>query len=141
MGWVQDLLREVPLSSVLKERVALADEKYEGAMKEIEALSGRVIALEKENAELRAQLPQGQKLGDDTVRVLVHLFRTDDLDGRDVGAMSRALGMERGVLKYHLDRLDDVKLAECPGGNYVEGHFYWALTSDGRRHVIEHKLI
>jgi hypothetical protein len=29
MGWLQDLLKEVPLSSVLKERVALAEEQYE----------------------------------------------------------------------------------------------------------------
>jgi hypothetical protein len=28
MGWLQDLLKEVPLSSVLRERVTLAEQKY-----------------------------------------------------------------------------------------------------------------
>jgi DNA-binding transcriptional ArsR family regulator len=141
MGWIEDLLKEVPLSAVLKERVELADQKYEAAMRENEALKRRLTNLEKENAELRARLPHGQEIGDDTVRVLVHLFKTHEMDDQDVGAMARALTMERGVLQYHLDRLDEAKLAECTGGNYVDGHVYWALTPEGRRYAVERKLI
>jgi hypothetical protein len=40
MGAIQDLLTEVPLSAVLKERVALADQKYERAKEEIEGYRG-----------------------------------------------------------------------------------------------------
>jgi DNA-binding MarR family transcriptional regulator len=83
---------------------------------------------------------QGGGLGEDTARVLAHPFRAEG-DSRDVGMMARALQMEKGVMKYHLDRLDEAGFATCTGGSYVSGHVYWALTPDGRRHVVEHKLI
>jgi hypothetical protein len=76
MGAIQDLLTEVPLSAILRERVALAEQKYEGAIKEIAALKERVRALEQENAAIRAHVPtQDAKLDADTARVLAYLFR------------------------------------------------------------------
>jgi DNA-binding MarR family transcriptional regulator len=143
MGSIQDLLEQVPLASVLRERVALADQKYEAALRETEQLKRKVEALERENAELREQISQAKEayLSDDTKRVLVHLFKTTQLEARDVGAMATALGMERGLLKYHLDRLHEAGLTETTGGNYLHGHVYWALTPAGRRRVVEGKLI
>jgi DNA-binding transcriptional ArsR family regulator len=145
MGSIQDLLQEVPLAAVLRERVALADQKYEAAIRQVEALKQRVTALEHENAELRAQIPRQIKsspaLSDDTVRVLVQIFRARDIEDRDVGALAQVLGMERGVMQYHLDRLYDGGLAETTGGNYLHGHVYWGLTPKGRQHVVERKLI
>jgi hypothetical protein len=144
MSLVQDLLKEVPLSAVLQERVKLAEDRYTAANKEIESLKQRIGALEKENAELRAKIPQDDadvSLSADTSRVLVHLFRVRDIEDRDVGAMCHALGMENGVLKYHLDCLREANLADVTGGNYLHGHVYWALTPAGRKHVVEGKLI
>jgi hypothetical protein len=80
-------------------------------------------------------------LNEDTSRVLVHMFRTQRHEDRDVGAMAGALELERSVLEYHLDRLADAKLAETAGWNYLHGHVYWALTPEGRQHVIEHGLM
>ena len=145
MGWLQDLLKEVPLSNVLRERVALAEETYDRAIREIEDYKQRIAALERENETLtlRAQVPSepASGLGKDTVRVLVHLFGAEEIDDRDIGAMSRELAMERGVLEYHLDRLKKSGLADVTGGNYALEHVYWAVTPEGRRHVVEGKLI
>jgi hypothetical protein len=71
MGCLQDLLKEVPLSSVLRERVALAEEKFERVNKELETCKQRVAGLEREIETLRAQLPvkQPKALNDDTTRV------------------------------------------------------------------------
>jgi DNA-binding MarR family transcriptional regulator len=80
-------------------------------------------------------------LNEDTARVLVHMFRTQRHEDRDVGAMAGVLELERSVLEYHLDRLADAKLAETAGGNYLHGHVYWALTPKGRQHVVEHGLM
>jgi hypothetical protein len=142
MGAIQDLLQEVPLSAVLKERVALAEQKYEGAMRESADLKQRVNVLEQENAALRAQIPKRHdgSLDEDTARVLAHLFRAEG-DQRDVGITSRALGMEKGVVKYHLDQLKEAGLALSTGGNYLHGHSYWGLTPAGRRYAVEKKLI
>ena len=47
MSLVQDLLKEVPLSAVLQERVKLAEDRYTAANKEIESLKQRIGALER----------------------------------------------------------------------------------------------
>ena len=69
--------------------------------------------------------------GSETARVLVHLFRSDEKNERDIGVMSTALRMERNVLQCHLDRLYEAKLAESVGSNFVYQHVYWALTPEG----------
>lgn len=46
MGWIQDLLKEVPLSAVLKERVALAEQKFHEAVEEARKPRQRVADLE-----------------------------------------------------------------------------------------------
>jgi DNA-binding HxlR family transcriptional regulator len=51
-----------------------------------------------------------------------------------------SLNMERGVLQYHLDRLDAAGLAHVTGSNYVDEHTYWGLTPQGRQYVVERKL-
>jgi DNA-binding MarR family transcriptional regulator len=144
MGWLQDFLKDVPLSDAQRERIALAEVRYDRAIHEVEGYKRRVAALELENESLtlRAQVPSepASGLGSDTVRVLVHLFGVEEIDGRDVGAMCRELAMERGALEHHLDRLKKSGLADVTGGNYVLEHVYWALTPEGRRHVAEGKL-
>ena len=142
MGWLQDLLKEVPLSSVLKERVELAEAKYEGALKESAGYKQRIVDLQRENEELRAQIPsKPSSLGKDTESVLVHLFKTASRQDRDVGIMAGELGMERSVMQYHLDRLKDASFAKVTSGNYIDDHTYWGLTPEGRQHAVESKLI
>jgi DNA-binding MarR family transcriptional regulator len=141
MGWIEDLLKEVPLSAVLRERIALEGQKYEGAIREVDALKKKVAALERENAELRDQIPQRKEtsLSEDTARVLVQIFKARDIDERAVGNIAGALNMDPGVLEYHLDRLDEAGLALLTSSD--EEHTYWGLTPKGRRHVVERKLI
>jgi hypothetical protein len=81
---------------------------------------------------------QQSVLADETIRVLVHMFRADNYEHREVNAMAKALQLEENVLRYHLDRLQEAKLTETTGFNYVQGAAYWDLTPDGRRYVIEH---
>jgi DNA-binding transcriptional ArsR family regulator len=91
---------------------------------EIENLKQRIGVLENENAELRANIPQNVDvpLSADTSRVLVHLFRAREIEDRDVGAISSALGMEKGLLKYHLDHLQEAELADVTGGDCRSGN-------------------
>jgi hypothetical protein len=48
--------RELRLMIACRERVALAEQKYEHALKENEGLKQRLAVLEDENARLRAQI-------------------------------------------------------------------------------------
>jgi hypothetical protein len=141
MGAIQDLLTEVPLSAVLKERVALADQKYERAREEIEGYKKRIAVLEREVETLRAQIPSDgpDALDSDAERALVHLFRAIEIDARDVGYMARTLGIEHGVLRFHLDQLADAGFAGVSGAR--DGHVYWMIKPVGRGYVMKHKLI
>ena len=140
MGWIHDLLQEVPLSAVLQERVALAEQKFDQAVEEAQGLRKTVADLEQEITELRARLPAepAGELSDDTGRVLVYLFR-GQYDDRDVGHLAQYLKIERGVAEYHLEQLDERGLAECTISDYL--HVYWALTPEGRRYVVDNGLI
>jgi len=143
MGWLQDMLKEVPLSADLQGRVKLAEERFEKASRENDDYKRRITRLERENEALRAQIPAAAPPGldDDTERVLVYMFRATELEDRDVGNMARGLNMERGVLQYHLDRLRGGGLADISGVNYAHDHTYWTLEPAGRQYVVERKLI
>jgi hypothetical protein len=80
------------------------------------------------------------ELSDAATRVLVHLFTTHERQQREVGAMASKLALDRGVLEYHLDQLNEAKFAERAAINYRFGHVYWAITSEGRKYVVERKL-
>lgn len=148
MGWIYDLVKDLPSAPALKEQIALAEDKYAQAVeekdranKENEAFRQRIVELEKEVAELRARVPAAPEgdLGEDTQKVLIYLFRSEG-DERAVGNMAQRLQMERSVAQYHLDDLVSRGLAKASGGNYLTGQVYWTLTQDGRRYVVENGL-
>jgi hypothetical protein len=141
MGWIQERFKGWPTAAVLRERVASEEKKSEAALRQVEELKQKVEALERENAELRAQIPQAVLsddtnqevvLSDDTNRVLVHMFKAEQ--AQDVDTMATALIMERGLLQHHLERLLQSGLA---GNFYRKRNTYWVLTSEGRRRVVE----
>jgi DNA-binding MarR family transcriptional regulator len=141
---LQDLLTGVPLSAVLQERVALAEEKYQRAIHENESYKQRVVAIERENEDLRARILAGRTSGglrDDTGRVLAHLFKAEAREDRDIESTAKKLAMEQNVLRYHLDQLERAGLVDMESSKYVHGHVYWALTPEGRKYVVEGKLI
>ena len=77
----------------------------------------------------------------DTGRVLVHLFKADEKGERDVETMARILEMGRNVIRYHLEQLKEAGLADIESGKYIYGPIYWAVTAEGRKHVVEGQLI
>ncbi len=87
------------------------------------------------------QTHSNSDLDDDAQRVLVYLFKTGSVDDRTVRIMSSRLSMDEGMLKYHLDCLDENGFAENAGGNYVSGDIYWAITPKGRRYAVDRKLV
>src|SRR5687767_12006838 len=56
MGWFNDLLQGIPLNAVLKERVALAEQKFKDMEQEKKRLEEKVAARESENADLKQRL-------------------------------------------------------------------------------------
>ncbi len=77
----------------------------------------------------------------DTVRVLVHLFKAEAKEDREVIAIAKQLAMVGNVVRYHLDQLTEAGLADMESGKYVYGRVRWASTTAGRKYVVERKLI
>jgi DNA-binding MarR family transcriptional regulator len=137
MGWIEDILKEVPLSAVLRERLQAAD-------KENEQLKERVADLEKENAALRAKIPVKQEieLPDASKQILVVLFAAENIEPSDlrVPDLAEVLKMERGPLRYHLDRLIEANLIRRIR-DYDTEEDHYSLTDRGRRFVVENNLV
>jgi len=152
MGAIADLLTEIPLSAVLRERVKLVEQKYELPEGENSALKDKVAKFEQENAGLRARIPAipSDDLSDDDKKMLTGLFhaRNDHTGGpfeepvaeNDVNALARHTGMDWNTAHYHLDRLAKRGLVENTGSNALYGHSYWSLTERGRAYVVENGL-
>lgn len=60
MGLLTDILKEIPTSGVLKERVALAEQKYELLEQQSENLKLENARLKAENAALRKAAPSSE---------------------------------------------------------------------------------
>ena len=106
MGAIADLLKEIPLSAVLRERVKLVEQKYELLEGENSVLKDRVAKLEQENAELRARMPEipSDDLSDDDKKTpagLLHAWNDraggpfgEPVVENDLNALARRLGMD-----------------------------------------------
>ena len=143
MGWLVDLLKEVPLSAVLRERISLADKELDKEKAEAEALRKERDDLKREVEQLRSQIASDVDHGDlsqETCRVLVYLFLADG-DDCETGLMAHELQMKRSVTNYHLDLLQERGLVHCIGGNVIDGSVFWGLTPEGRRYVVERGLL
>ena len=151
MSSLLELLKDIPTTAVLRERVMLVEERYRQQTDEVTTLkadngqlSNRVAALETENANLRKQVSgaarQEPVLSDDTVRVLVALFEAAGLDDNGTHYLGRELQMSQSVLQYHLDELEKHGLASCGSFNGLTGDAYWGLTPAGRARVVRRGL-
>lgn len=140
MGILMDLLKDVPLSAVLKERVALAEQQVEAWKREAEELRNRNAALEQENAELRARIPVKVEISLQpvTAQVLRYLFDAQIYLDCEIGQIASQLGLHRNEVRYHLDRLREFGFADEAGA--TERDVYWSLTADGLKYVMEQKL-
>jgi hypothetical protein len=138
VGVGKDALNEAQLQPILRERIALIQDRYDATVRQLEQCQERIADLERENANLRAQIPSTTKITfqPDTVHVLRYLFQHErDRDDREVDLMASRLRMERGVLQYHLGRLKTEKFAHW-GGLTVDGD-YWRISQAGRVHLME----
>jgi predicted ArsR family transcriptional regulator len=84
---------------------------------------------------------QAGRFKHDTVRVLVHLFKSEAKEDREIIAIAKQLAMVGNVVRYHLDQLTEAGLADMESGKYVYGRVYWASTTAGRKYVVERKLM
>ena len=62
MGIIADILKDIPISAVLRERLLLQESIHEKGMANLEA---KVVVLEAENTNLKVQFSESQKVNEE----------------------------------------------------------------------------
>ena len=134
MGWLADLLKEIPSAARYKAELEQLAREHTGLKAENATLKA---ALEKANAELAAsRLGAGGDLGPEKEKILRLLSERDRLAPQ---AIASACGMGVELANFHLEELFD--------SNHVtnvlvmgEGAYY-SLDQNGRRYLVARELL
>lgn len=110
--------------------------------REIEELKKRIVALEKENEDLKGQLGQNAPKPDmavDAVKILQYLFKQER--GHSAQDFGQMFGLELGMAKYHVDVLLKKKLVNFQTVMMGQGPMTYKITSAGRAYIVENGLV
>jgi hypothetical protein len=134
MGWIADLLKEVPSAARYKTELEELATEHEALKQENVSLKS---ALEKANAELAALRPgAGGDLGPEKEKILQLLSERERLSPQ---AIASACGMGVELANFHLEELfdsDHVTNVLVMG----EGAYYF-LDQKGRRYLVTRGLL
>lgn len=139
MGWIADLLKEIPLSAILKEKIATIEADY--------------AAVKTENAILKDDLRQARRETAKIKRRLGELSRKEEIGETE----SRILTLMTKQLVSHNELTDDLKISDerlqfylrrLLDGEYIKvafettsGKRRFALDQRGREHLIAIRVI
>lgn len=157
----EKLINEHGSATILKERIALANDKYSALEKEFAASKlreaeskARETELEAENQSLkldneklrqeiqrRDDVIQNEKshnnlLDEEKVKILMALTRQEWVYAEQI---SRFLGIGLQIIQFHLDELQENNMV-CASYSMVDAA-EWSLDHEGRRYLIKNKLI
>lgn len=148
----EKLINEHGSAVILKERIALANDKYAALEQKLVASSLRVSELESENQSLHADLEKakveiqnlkalsekahGNSLDEIEEKILVALSNHEELDA---GQISRLLGIGAQIATFHLDELQQKKMV---ADYYTVGSpVSWGLIHNGRAYLVRRGLL
>jgi chromosome segregation ATPase len=145
MGWIADLLEQIPSAAAYKIQLEKLDSDYKILKAEHEHLKS-------ENAHLRSKLDAAERkikrLNDETqekgklahssdrseieTRILRVVARYDgQLDADEIGV---AVGINPQAAQFHLEEMGKLVREEFTDG-------YWSLTQEGRRYLMQRGLL
>jgi len=163
MGWITDLLKELPLSAVQRERFALEEAKFNTKLSTLEA-ENRTLRAEKEYFcsqanELQAQIDQirqaqaeadrqqqkqlagANRLPTERETVLKIICFHPDREPPQVAGIA---GFTPEVTQWHIDALEKAKLVSCSytvGTPWAKGSRFLTVTDSGRDYLATHGML
>jgi predicted transcriptional regulator len=148
----EKLINEHGSAVILKERIALANDKYaaleqklaesELAAKKLGSENQRLnVELEKAIAEIQnlkrlAEKPHGDRLDEVKEKILVLLASQDSFEDN----IAQTLGIGSQVAKFHLQDLSEMEFI-YRSLSMSGQRFPWQLDQEGRRYLAEHGLL
>ncbi len=144
---IEKLITEHGSAAILKERLALASDKYSALEEQVAKLRAENKSLklqfnqsEQENQRLKKQIQNnlhgGIIVSEDMRQILLLLAKYSEMDAIDI-ARTRQIHIEKA--KLILDDMEKLKLIWAQG--YINRECEWRLNDTGRRFLVEHDLI
>ena len=133
MGWIADLLQEIPSAARYKS--------------ELEAMEKKVISLESENVKLRQEIQRRDdviqkekshsgRLEEVKEKILVALTQHEELEAAQI---SRMLNIGSQLATFHLEEL---KNSDMVNDYYAIGSpVFWGIIQGGRAYLVRHGLL
>ena len=141
MGWIADLLKEIP--SAARYKAELEDMEKENSILKSEngVLKSQIIELRQE-IQRRDDVIQNEKSHDallDEVKVKILLFLAAQREPMVADRISQAIKVDIQIVLFHLKELTHEKMVNDLLN--MISPTSWLLAHEGRRYLIEHKLI
>jgi len=142
MGWVADLLKEIP--SAARYKAELEEMKVENAK-----LKQKVLSLESEKENLRQEIQRRDEVvqKENSHKNLLDKEKTDMLLFLHINAgdthtfqITQSLNISEDIVKYHLQELRKEQFIN-EGLPYLKGQQSWNITDKGKKYLIENKII
>ena len=133
MGWIADLLQEIPSAARYKS--------------ELEAMEKKVISLESENVNFRQEI---QRRDDIIQKEKFHSNRLEEIKEKilkilseqneaNCHKISHTLSANEQVVTFHLTELENINLVNP---SYImNSPVIWSIAHEGRKYLISHGLL
>ena len=153
MGIITDILKEIPLSAVLREKIINLETKMSVLEAENATLKTENLTLKNENSDLKALIEnlrqeiqrrddviqkeksQGSSFDDIHIKILSYLLLSNDREYSSDN-ISRSLKLNPQTVKLHIEELKlrkMIKFKRFPSSLYI--------SEEGKQYLIKNKLI
>ena len=152
MGWITDLLQELPLSAVQRERLSLAEQKYallETKQSNLET-ENKTLRLNLEKAEIEIQNHKkltknshSERLEEVREKILFAVAQNEEATDQQI---SQITGVTTLISTYHLEELKTLKMVTVSyimGSEWAgtSGSTNWSVSQTGLAYLVKHALI
>ena len=156
---IEKLITEHGSAAILKERIALANDKYSAIEQKLADSELRAKQLESDNQALRGDLQEAKveiqnlkklsekahsnRLEEIREKILLLVANNDDITDQQ---LARSVGVGETVVTFHLEELKKSKMVSVSytaGSDWTgqSGHANWSVVQAGRAYLINHGLI
>ena len=143
MGLLTDIIKEIPHTAVLQEKIAAVEAKYAATETENAILKDDLRAAQKEITKLKEQVETFTHLDSELNSVEIKLLQYLPLAHipNDVEGLASYLTQEVTRIQYHLGRLEDKSYVVSAKVSIPGMRPPYVLTQKGREYLVKNDLL
>lgn len=141
MGTIIDLLKDIPLSAVLKEKITTMEYENASLKTEIAILKDEKRELEAQNKRLKDEidrLTHTFNLEEEEIKILAHVGKSNE--SFDIAGIAYAVELNSVKAKYFVEELRNKEFVS-PAASRRGQPARYRLAQKGREYIIKNNLI